>query len=85
MSGRNKISLSSGMALGSYVAKRSIGTPTGLWFYSNDIQGTYAELKAKEVSITQPEKQDWGGTMSTIKDQDGNEFQLISSPEPTKK
>ena len=41
-------------------AKRSIGTPTGLWFYTNDIQGTYAELKAKGVNITQPEKQDWG-------------------------
>ena len=65
-------------------AKRSIGTPTGLWFYTNDIQGTYAELKTKGVDITQPEKQDWGGIMSTIKDQDGNEYQLISSPEPTK-
>lgn len=63
-------------------AKRSIGTPTGLWFYTNDIQGTYAELKAKGVDISQPEKQDWGGTMSTIKDMDGNEYQLISAPEP---
>lgn len=64
------------------VAKRSIGTPTGLWFYTNDIQGTFAELKTKGVDISQPEKQDWGGTMSVIKDQDGNEFQLISTPEP---
>ena len=64
------------------VAKRSIGTPTGLWFYTNDIQGTFAELKTKGVNISQPEKQDWGGTMSVIKDQDGNEFQLISTPEP---
>ena len=62
-------------------AKRSIGTPTGLWFYTNDIQGTYAELKAKGVNISQPEKQDWGGTMSTIKDLDGNEFQLLAAPE----
>ena len=65
------------------MAKRTIGTPTGLWFYTNDIQGTFAELKAKGVNISQPEKQDWGGTMSTIKDLDGNEFQLISAPEPT--
>lgn len=65
-------------------AKRAIGTPTGLWFYTNDIQGTFAELKAKGVNISQPEKQDWGGTMSTIKDQDGNEYQLISAPEPQK-
>jgi len=62
-------------------AKRSIGTPTGLWFYTNDIQGTFAELKAKGVNISQPQKQEWGGTMSTIKDQDGNEYQLISTPE----
>ena len=64
------------------MAKRTIGTPTGLWFYTNDIQGTFAELKTKGVDISQPEKQDWGGTMSVIKDQDGNEFQLISTPEP---
>ena len=65
-------------------AKKSIGTPTGIWFYTNDIQGTYAELKAKGVSISQPQKQDWGGIMCIIKDQDGNEFQLISAPEPVK-
>jgi len=64
------------------VAKRSIGSQTGLWFYTNDIQGTFAELKAKGVDISQPEKQEWGGTMSMIKDQDGNEYQLISAPEP---
>lgn len=64
------------------MAKMTIGTPTGLWFYTNDIQGTFAELKAKGVDISQPEKQDWGGTMSTIHDQDGNEYQLISAPEP---
>lgn len=66
------------------VAKRSIGTPTGLWFYTNDIRGTFAELKAKGVNISQPQKQDWGGIMSIIKDLDGNEYQLISAPEPTK-
>ncbi|HEY7367487.1 MAG TPA: VOC family protein [Nitrosopumilaceae archaeon] len=65
-------------------AKRSIGTPTGLWFYTNDIRGTFAELKAKGVNISQPQKQDWGGIMSIIKDLDGNEYQLISAPEPTK-
>ncbi len=65
-------------------AKKTIGMPTGLWFYTNDIQGTFAELKSKGVDISQPEKQDWGGTMSTIKDQDGNEYQLISSPEHSK-
>jgi uncharacterized glyoxalase superfamily protein PhnB len=55
-----------------------------LWFYTNDIRGTFAELKAKGVNISQPQKQDWGGIMSIIKDLDGNEYQLISAPEPTK-
>ena len=65
-------------------AKRTIGTPTGLWFYTNDIQTTYGELKAKGVNISEPQKQDWGGIMSSIKDQDGNEYQLISAPQASK-
>lgn len=62
------------------MAKKAIGTPTGVWFYTNDIQATFRELKEKEVEISEPQKQDWGGKMSSIKDQDGNEYQLISVP-----
>lgn len=62
------------------MAKKAIGTPTGVWFYTNDIQATFRELKEKEVEISEPQKQDWGGEMSSIKDQDGNEYQLISAP-----
>ncbi len=61
-------------------AKRTIGMPTGIWFYTNDIQSTYNELKQKGVDISEPQKQEWGGIMSMIKDQDGNEYQLISAP-----
>jgi lactoylglutathione lyase len=63
------------------VAKKSIGRNTGLWFYTSDIQSTYDELESKGVNITKPEKQEWGGTMSLIKDPDGNIFTLLSSPE----
>jgi lactoylglutathione lyase len=59
--------------------KKSIGAETGIWFYSNNIQSTYEELKGKRVDITAPEKQEWGGVMSKVKDQDGNSFSIISS------
>jgi lactoylglutathione lyase len=59
--------------------KKSIGAETGIWFYSKDMQSSYEELKGKGVDITAPEKQEWGGTMSKVKDQDGNSFSIISS------
>jgi uncharacterized glyoxalase superfamily protein PhnB len=49
--------------------KKGIGTETGIWFYSDDMQSTYEELKNKGVDITPPEKQEWGGIMSKLKDQ----------------
>jgi lactoylglutathione lyase len=61
-------------------AKMKIGTDTDVWFYASDIESTYEELKGKGVNLTKPEKQDWGGTMSILKDQDGNLFGLISVP-----
>jgi predicted enzyme related to lactoylglutathione lyase len=63
------------------IAKKNIGRNTGVWFYTSDIQSTYEELKSKDVDITKPEKQEWGGIMSLVKDQDGNIFTLLSSPE----
>jgi lactoylglutathione lyase len=64
-------------------AKKGIGTETGIWFYSDDIQSTYGELKKKGVDIVAPEKQEWGGIMSKFKDQDGNSYSLISLPPST--
>jgi lactoylglutathione lyase len=60
-------------------AKEQIGKETGIWFYTDNIQTSYDELKEKAVVISQPEKQAWGGIMSIVKDQDGNKFALISS------
>jgi lactoylglutathione lyase len=62
-------------------AKKEIGTMTSLWFYTKNIDDTYKELQDKGVNITEPKKQDWGGIMSQIKDQDNNILTLISSYE----
>ncbi|HKI10319.1 MAG TPA: VOC family protein [Nitrososphaeraceae archaeon] len=63
--------------------KKSIGAETGIWFYSKNVQSTYEELKGKGVDITAPEKQEWGGIMSKMKDQDGNSYSILSSlPQP---
>ena len=61
-------------------AKKKIGTDTDVWFYSNDIESTYNELKGKGIDLTKPERQDWGGIMSILKDQDRNLFGIISAP-----
>lgn len=63
------------------IARKNIGRNTGVWFYTIDIQSTYEDLKSKGVDITKPEKQEWGGIMSLVKDLDGNIFTLLSSPE----
>ena len=56
---------------------KEIGMFTGVWFYTDDIKSTYDQLKKNGVNITQPEKQDWGGVMSVLKDHDGNGFHLV--------
>ena len=61
-------------------AKHRIGIPTGIWLYTNDINSTFDELKAKGVDITMPKIQDWGGMLCKIKDIDGNIIDLVSSP-----
>lgn len=58
-------------------AEKKIGTQTGIWFFTKNIDETYNELKSKGVEITKPEKQVWGGIMSTVYDQDENSFGLV--------
>jgi lactoylglutathione lyase len=73
----NPIVMSDGVEI--EAIKKSIGAETGIWFYSKNMQSTYEELKGRGVDITAPEKQEWGGIMSKVKDQDGNSFSIISS------
>ena len=58
-------------------AQRKIGHPTGIWFFTKNIDETFQNLKSKGVDITLPTKQIWGGVMSTIFDQDKNSFGLV--------
>lgn len=47
-------------------------------FWSDDVESTWRELKAKGVEfISEPKKQDWG-TAAIFKDVDGNRFVLSS-------
>ena len=62
-------------------AKKRIGTRTGLWFYTKNIQSAYQTLKENGVDITNPEKQPWGVMMCRFYDQDKNEFSLLENPE----
>ena len=58
-----------------------IGTNTGIWFYSKDINSTYEELKSRGVKVTEPTKQVWGGILCTVYDQDKNSFGLVGDSE----
>jgi len=59
----------------SYEAARAqVGTPTGMVLEVDDIEATFAELKAKGVRIDEePTQQPWGW-WGTFADQDGNTY-----------
>lgn len=57
--------------------EKRIGQPTGVWFFSKNIDQAYLELKSKGVEITEPKQQVWGGIMCTVYDQDKNSFGLV--------
>jgi catechol 2,3-dioxygenase-like lactoylglutathione lyase family enzyme len=52
------------------------GSMMNMTFWTDDVEGTYRELKAKGVEFTaEPSKQPWG-TFAIFKDLDGNTFVL---------
>lgn len=53
-----------------------VGTFSGLSFATDDVDGTYAEYKARGVHFEgPPQKQPWG-TFAIFKDSEGNSFVL---------
>jgi catechol 2,3-dioxygenase-like lactoylglutathione lyase family enzyme len=55
-----------------------IGTFTGMSFWCDDVEATYAELIAKGVTFRAPPKKEEWGTSAIIRDPDGNELVLSS-------
>ncbi|MDX2149242.1 MAG: VOC family protein [Bryobacteraceae bacterium] len=52
------------------------GGQMNMVFWTDDVEGTYQELKAKGVEfLSEPKKQPWG-TFAMFKDADGNQFVL---------
>jgi len=60
--------------------KMKIGTDTGIWFYTKDINAAYQKLKSNGVEITEPKKQSWGAIMSDFYDPDKNRYSLLENP-----
>jgi len=56
--------------------EKLIGGFMNISFTTDDVEGTFQEMKAKGVEFVQePEKADWG-TAAIFKDADGNQFVL---------
>ncbi len=55
-----------------------IGTFVNTSLWTNDVEGTYAELKAQGVEFNGPPAKEPWGTFCIFKDPDGNSFVLAS-------
>jgi len=61
-------------------AKERIGKSTGIIFETNNVNKTYKILKERGVKFIQPPtKTNWGETIATFIDIDGNEFKISKS------
>ena len=55
-----------------------VGRFTGLSFRVPSVHVAHQDLIAKGVVFTGvPQRQFWGGTLATLRDPDGNEFQIV--------
>jgi len=55
-----------------------IGGFMNMSFWSDNVEKTYEQLKAKGVEFMSPPKKEPWGTFATFKDPDGNQFVLSS-------
>lgn len=55
-----------------------VGTFSGLSFECDDVERTYAELKQRGVTFTQPPQRESWGTSAVFADPEGNQFVLSS-------
>ncbi|HET7535676.1 MAG TPA: VOC family protein [Candidatus Didemnitutus sp.] len=53
-----------------------VGTFTGISYATDDVEATYAELKAKGVKFDGPPKKESWGTFVILEDSEGNKFVL---------
>jgi lactoylglutathione lyase len=61
--------------------ERLVGAGAHIVFTTDDIQGTFEELKARGVHFTEePTVQPWGVTQAQFHDPDGNHFVLVDRP-----
>lgn len=54
------------------------GSIQPITFWTDDVQATYEELRAKAVEFVQPPQKEHWGTSAVFKDPDGNQFVLAS-------
>lgn len=55
-----------------------IGDFSNITFYSDDVAGTYEQLKVRGVEFIMPPKTEHWGTAAIFKDVDGNQFVLAT-------
>lgn len=60
-----------------------VGRHTGISLAVDDIQAQQRALAARGVPFqSDPERQAWGGWLTTLVDPDGNQLQLVQHPRP---
>ena len=59
--------------------KNRVGTFMGVSFACEDVEKTYAELKARGVEFRGPPKKEHWGTFAMFNDSEGNQFVLSAS------